>query len=479
MALLFPRLPAPAAGPELGPLVHEFGLTLDSGTRVEAAGPLYFRELGPGYEVWSFPPFLARRYDQEPDKLSIDILWKLATYNAIGPESRFNIFQLLSFSTGRSLDDESDRKFTLFPFYFQNRSENPAKSYTAVMPFYGTLRNRLFRDEIHWIMFPLYVQTRKKDVVTDNFVAPIFDLRHGNNLSGWQFWPLIGREHKGLTLQTNVVGDVEEIGPHKTSFYLWPFVMNAHTGIGKPDERRQHTALPFIYYERSQARDSTTLLWPLFTWTNDREQDYREWDLPYPFVMIATGPGKTGGRFWPIYGAAHSETLATRFVLGPLYRSKELHSENLHSFRWNSFYFLFDSLDEENTETGQTFKRRGFTPFFFWVKDWKGNHSLQIFAPLEPTLPTDDSLRRCLSPLWALWRSQENPSAGKTSQSLLWNLYRRDTTPDSRRGSLLFGLFRWAKTSEGRSLRLFYLPKIRLGGTSAKVALENPGHSAP
>jgi hypothetical protein len=386
----------------------------------------------------------------------------------------------LNYTTGRSLEEESERRFTLFPLYFQSRSDNPERNYTAVMPFYGNLRNRLFRDEVHWVMFPLYVQSRKKDVVTDNYLYPFFHLRHGDHLTGWQFWPLIGQEHKGLTEQTNVVGDVEEIGPHYNSFYLWPFVMNSHTGIGKPDEKRQRTVLPFFYYERSQARDSTTLLWPFFTWTDDRAKDYREWDLPYPFVMVAKGPGKTGGRFWPIYGEAHNDTLATRFVLSPLYRSKELNSENLHRFRWNSFYVLFDSLDEENTETGQTYKRRGFTPFFFYEKNWNGNRSLQILAPLEPSLPTSDSLRRDLSPLWALWRSESNPTRHRTSQSFLWNLYRHETSPERRKVSFLFGLFRWEKQQDERSVQLFYLPKIHFGNSSAEnVALENSRQPAP
>lgn len=471
---------ANAGEPEYGPLLHKFPLTLDIGTKTEAAGPFYYREDAENCEQWAVPPFVARRYDKKADKLSWDFLWKAATYDRMGPESKFSLLEMFNTSSSLSLDEEGDRHFTIFPLYFQNRSDNPERNYTAVMPFYGTLRNRLFRDEIHWVMFPLYVQTRKRDVVTDNFVAPFFDVRHGDNLSGWQFWPLIGREHKGLTYKTNVVGEVEEIGPHRKSFYLWPFVMNSHTGIGKPEEEKQQTVLPFYYLERSQARDVTTLLWPFFSWTDDRGAGYREWDFPYPFVMVAKGPGKTGGRFWPLYGQAHSKTLATRFVLGPLYRSKELNSENLYRFRWRILYFLYDSLDEENTDTGKKSERRGFTPFYFYTKDFNGNSSLQILAPLEPTLPTSDSLRRCLSPLWSIWRSESNPSAGRTSQSFLWNLYRRDTSSETRKSSFLFGLFRWEKRPERRSLQLFYLPKIKFGGGEpTNVALEPAGHSAP
>lgn len=195
---------------------------------------------------------------------------------------------------------------------------------------------------------------------------------------------------------------------------------------------------------------------------------------------LLQGAGKTGGRVWPFYGAAHNDTLRTRFVLGPLYRSKEITSGNLHRFRWNSCYFLYDSVDETNTETGKTFQRRGFTPFYFYVKDRSGRESLQILAPLEPTLPNSDTLRRSLSPLWSIWRSEKNPAEGKSSQSFLWNLYRRDTSPAGRRGSFLFGLFRWENRSDERTLQFFYLPKVKLGNQSpVEVALESTPPSAP
>lgn len=475
-----PHLAATAEMPAFGPLVHQFGVTLENAERTEAAGPFYYHEEGEDYLEWAFPPFFARRYDERTDKLSWEVLWKVASYDRMGPEAKFTFMQFINVGGARSLNEEGDRRFTLFPVYFQNRSDNPDRDYTGVLPFYGTVRHRMFRDEINWVMFPIYVQSRKQDLVTDNYVFPFFHRRHGDSLNGWQLWPLMGREHKGVSWRTNVLGEVVEIGPHEKSFYLWPFVMNSHTAIGQPEEQRQRAVLPFYYLERSQSRDVTTYLWPLFPVIDDRGKDYRERGMPYPLIVVSQGPGKTGARFWPFYGQAHSETLRTRFILGPLYRSKELNSENLHRLRWNSCYFLYDSVDEDNTETGKGYRRRGFTPFFHYVKDWSGRESLQILAPLETTLPHSDTLRRSLSPLWALWRSEKNPAAGKSSQSFLWNLYRRDTTRDGRKGSLLFGLFRWEKGSAGRSLQFFYLPKLKLGPKDApNVALEQAGASTP
>ena len=95
-----------------------------------------------------------------------------------------------------------------FPFYFQQRSSLPEENYTAVGPFYGHLRNRLFHDDIFFVMFPFYAKTRKKDLITDNYVYPFFHLRHGDQLHGWQFLPLAGHEHKGVTFRTNNFNEI-------------------------------------------------------------------------------------------------------------------------------------------------------------------------------------------------------------------------------------------------------------------------------
>jgi hypothetical protein len=83
---------------------------------------------------------------------------------------------------------------------------------------------------------------------------------------------------------------------------------------------------------------------------------------------------------------------------------------------------------------------------------------LQILAPIEPVLPGNRGIERNWSPLWSLWRSENNSKAGASSQSLLWNFYRDDTTPAAKNCSLLFGLFQYQSSAEIKEMRIFYLP---------------------
>ncbi len=464
----------------VGPFYSKVGLTLGEGYRVEAMGPFYHREVGINYDEWAITPFYTRHYDAAADRLSIDIVWKLAEVDRMGPEYRFAFFQFFNFTGGRTLNEENDRRFTLFPIYFQNRSSNPERDYTSVFPFYGKVHSRMFRDEINWVMAPLYVETRKKDVVTKNMPLPFFHIRTGDNLSGWQLWPLVGEEYKGVTEVTNVLGEVRQVAPHHKSFFLFPIFMDKHLGIGTPEEDQESTFLPFYYFRRSAHRDVTTVLWPFFPYTEDREHDYREWGVPYPIIVFARGPGKNSARFWPIYGQASNDTIKTRFVLAPLYRSKEINSGNLHQLRWRIAYFLYDHVDERNTETGKEYQRRNQLPLFTYNKQMDGTESLQILALLEPLLPTDSTLRRTISPLWALWRTEKNANTGQRSDSLLWNLYRREKTPETKKTSFLMGLFQHESSADGKSLRLFYLPRIKWGKSEeAKPALEEAGQTTP
>jgi len=449
---------ARAESPHAGPLFDEFDLTLAPGHRTEALGPFFYSEQKETRRTWAVPPLLSFTQDPETESEKIDFLFPVMTYDRYGEQYRWQLFQLLSFAGGRTQHESVRDRFTLFPLYFQQRSSDPGQNYTAVVPFYGHLKNRLFRDEIFFVMFPVYSETREKDVVTDNYLWPFFDLRHGDGLRGWQFWPLVGNEHKDVTTQTNGFNEVKTIGGHDSFFALWPLYFNATSGIGTTNVERQQASIPAYCRLRSPLRDSTTVLWPFFNYVDDREKKYHEWEVPWPFIEFARGEGKTTTRVWPFFSQAHSDKLESGFYLWPIYKYNRLHSAPLDSRRTRICFFLYSDLTEKNTETGAARRRVYCWPFYTHHRDFDGNSRLQVLALLEPFFSDSKSIAREYSPLWSVWRSETNPRAGATSQSLLWNLYRREATPAAKKCSLLFGLFQYQSSPEGNRMRLFYIP---------------------
>lgn len=441
-----------------GPLYDEFRLTLEPGQRTEMAGPLFYSQDTENGSTWGFPPLTSRHIDPGTESEEYDVLYPVLTYDRYGPEHRWQFFQLFSIAGGSDQQDQRTRRFTLFPIYFQQRSEDPDRNYTALVPFYGHLKNRLMRDEIFFVMYPAYSRTRKKDVVTENYLYPFFHIREGNGLEGWQIWPFYGQEHKEITSATNGFGEVTPVPGHDRSFVLWPIYLRSLDGIGSENPQKQWAVLPLYSSLRSPNRDSSTVLWPFFSHVTDREKQYREWQTPWPLIVFARGEGKITSRVWPFFSHAQSTNLESGFFAWPIYKYNRLHLETLERERKRVLFFLYSDTIQKNLETGRDERRVDFWPLFTHKRDFSGRTRLQVLSVLEPLIPNNKSIERNYSPLWALWRSEENPEAHASSQSLLWNLYRRDVSQDSKKCSLLFGLFQYESGPSGKRMRLFYVP---------------------
>jgi hypothetical protein len=450
-----------------GPLYAEFPLTLSSGYRHEAAGPLYYSQMSESQRQWALPPFFCYTRTADVDWTEMEILYPILSYRRFGPEFRLQLVQFFSFSGGRPPDQDNFHRFTLFPFYFQQRSADPSLNYTAVVPFYGHLEYRLFKDDIKFVMFPLYSETRKKDVVTDNYLYPFFSLRHGDAMSGWKVWPIIGDERKAPTTRTNIMGEPEIVGGYENFFAPWPIYFHNWTGLGTTNAETSRTIVPFYSHTESPSRVETSYGWPLgYNSIKDYERNITEHDFLWPLFVKARGAKETT-RIFPFYSHAANSNLVSDFVLWPIYKYNALNAPTLERRRTRILFFLYSDTAEKNTSTGEVFRRKDFWPLYTYHHEMNGNERLQVLALAEPLLPNNRSISREYSPVWSLWRAEKNPRTGASSQSLLWNLYRRDKTPQSKKLSLFFGLFQYQSTAEAASWRVFYLKSHKKSAKSA------------
>jgi hypothetical protein len=459
----------PAADFSLGPVYEEFTSTLTSTHRKEALGPLYYSEHQKETDAWCVPPLFYYGKDEGTESMEFDMLYPILTYDRFGAEYRFQILQLFSFAGGLSYSETNVHRFFLYPIYWQQRSAIPERNFTAFLPFYGHINNHLFRDEVKFVMLPIYVQSRKQDVVIDNYMWPFVDVRHGNGMTGWQFWPFYGHDHKELTYSTNHWGDAEPVFGYDKKFVMWPFYASATLGIGTSNIETQTVVFPLFSKTRSPLRKSTTYFWPFgYTRTVDYASKYTEWDFPWPLVEFAHGEGKETRRVWPLFCQARTAMAEDNWYLWPVYKFNRVNSGSLDRRRARILFFLYSDTVEKNTETGEAKHLVNFFPFYSSRTDLNGNKRFQALSILEPFVPNNKSIERGWAPLYSLWRSEENTETKASSQSLLWNLYRRETNPEGQKWSALFGLFQHQITGENSRWRLFYIPldKSRRGGKS-------------
>jgi len=454
----------------VGPLYDDFSLTLKPGQRTEVLGPLFYSETSDTQKSWGLPPLFWNLSDPATELEKFELCYPVLTFHRYGTEYRWQFLQFFSFAGGGNRPETDAKRFTIFPLYFQQRSPDPSRNYTALLPIYGHLKNRIFSDELFFVLFPLYLRSLKAGVETENYLFPLFSRSRGEGLSGWKALPFAGHQHKEPTTRTDGFGDVEKIPGYDRRFVLFPLYFHQLSGLGSDNSAAETAVLPLFSLLRSPLRDSTTVIWPLFTHITDREKKYSEWQLPYPLIIFTRGEGKTTTRVWPLFSHAQNTNQESTFFLWPAYRKTRAQGETYDRSRLRLFLFLYSDLRQKNLETGKASRRQDFWPLFTRTVDYQGNARLQILAPVEPILPFSDSVEREYSPVWSLWRAEKNPSTGASSQSLLWNLYRRETTPTSKNVSLLFGLFQYQSGLAGTTMRWFYLPAKKSGPKPDRAA---------
>lgn len=451
-----------------GPLYHSFPLTLEAGIGKEAVGPLYYERASEEAHLWAVPPLISYSRDRDGEQAQVFVLPPLFSWRRYGDDVRWQLGQWINHSRQTRIEDGEVRRVNLFPLFFRQDSPDPARDYWALFPLYGTLQGRLFRDEAEFVAFPLWLKTRKGTMITRNVLFPFVHFREGPGLRGWQFWPLGGHEHLESTTRTNVADEVEIVPGHDKTFALWPIYFRNRMGLGTDNPARIDSVLPLFYVERSPNRDYTSVAWPFVSWTDDRAQKFHQWNAPWPLVGFARGEGKTLSRVLPLFSVGHNRELAAETYLWPLYRRRHLKTDSLDRERQQFGVFLYVDLREKNPETGKSARRIDSWPLFSWSRDPDGNEKLQALSILEP-LRRGTGLERNWSPLWAVWRQERNGRTGARSESLLWNLYRREVRPESTKGSLLFGLIQYQKTPAGRRWRVFHLGP-RLAPSAETVA---------
>ena len=375
---------------EAGPLAHQFRLTLEPGERQEILGPLISSQHGEtnSHSLWTVAPLFSLYRQPEIERVEFDLLYPLLGYDRFGTEYRWQLGQLLNFQGSLTLDEEKRHRRTLFPFFFSQRSSEPTNDYWMLLPLYGHVRNRLFRDEVRIVAAPLYVWSRKGQVETDNYLFPFLHLRHGGGVQGWQFFPLVGHETKTSSVRTNAITDEPETLPgHDKWFALWPFFHHEDLGLGTDNPERRRSFVLLYSLQRSPMRDNTTLFWPFFSFTDDRENKFREWGLPYPFIGWARGEGKHAHRLWPLWGKATTPSLQSDFLLWPLYTHRRIHTPEVERERTRLLWFFYNDVRLASPVTHAERRRRDLWPLFTWNRDFAHRKPRQVWlAPLVTRL---------------------------------------------------------------------------------------------
>ena len=419
-------------------------------------GPLFKFETKDDETEYALRPFVYRAAD-DAGMSQTEVLYPLAVKRSQPDADYFDILHLLNSDFG-ARERGSSNQFYLFPFLFYGDHPDFGR-YAAFFPFGGTLYDWFGRDRISFALFPLYSHTERGTTVNDHLLWPIFSRTSGERESGFAIWPLYGQSRKE--------------GVYSKRFCLWPIYFDEQLKLDTANPTTRFAVMPLWFEVESHDYSQRYVLWPFFSWTQDRVKEYEQWDAPWPLVRVTEGTSRHGLRLLPFYADETIEARRKRWFAWPLYQIEDIATDQFARQRHRVLFFLYSDLLERKFDTGDEKRRIDFWPLFGYQREGDVSR-LNALALLDTFFPENQSLERSWSPLWRLYQ-QRWDTQGNLVISVLWNLYwherqgdqlalelfplfdyRRDQTATRLR--LLKGLAGWHSDGELSCLNLFYLP---------------------
>ncbi len=454
----------------LWPVYDERVDPLDRARDQSGLGPVLWSSRSLDGEVREFGvrPFFFWREEKADQKLEWEFLYPLMTYRRHEADAEYQFIHFIAWRAEGSPQAGREEHRDVLPFYFSGTREN-GEEYLGIMPFWGKVYDRFFWEEWEWVLFPLYARTVRTGTQNWYFPWPLLSVTRGvdpgEKHSGFRFVPFYGQEVKE--------------GVFEKYFALWPLFLYQRVGLDGDEPEETLSILPFYTSRRSPQWDSTTVLWPIFTYTDDRREHFEQWDVAWPIFRYIRGKDRSSFRFLPFYGKDYKVlrnaylfreiTYRDLTVLYPLYIRNEEEYRDGRTVRDRVLWYLYSDI-RQNDRDGSS-RRIDAWPFFLYERDREGAIRFQTLALLEGLVRGNEWVERNYSPLWSVYTYRENPQ-GESVYSFFWNLLRHEESAAGRAIEVLGPLLSYRE--EGAESTLSFLGgllqfEVRLGERSVRV----------
>lgn len=422
-------------------------------------GPLIKIQKQKEDRVFALRPLFYRSSNDVHESASTDYLYPLASSDTSPDVSRFQFLHLVqNNSYNREEPEKQEQDSMFFPFYISGTSKKHGP-YRSFFPIYGDIYDRFWRDEYHFVLFPLYGSTVKKGTTSRNYLYPIFNTIHGENESGFHVWPLYGQSAKE--------------GVYQKRFVLWPFYMSSSTALDTDNPTENLFLFPLYASTDSPRVTSRTYLWPFAGYSEDRSKSLKQTNFIWPLIWTARGEETHVDSYLPFYFNEEKKGSSKSWYLWPIYRYDSLTSADFTRERSRILFFLYSDNLEKWPKEGSEKRRTAFWPLFLYNRDPRGVSTFSFPALVEPILDRD-GIEQSWAPLWRLYQQKWNEK-GDSTASLLWNLYWHESRGKAlawelypllyyRGGermtdmSILKGLIRYRSEGSQQKINLLWLP---------------------
>lgn len=381
------------------------------------------------------------------------LFYPLFMWQRDGDDRSFSFFQLVNFGRLTDPGEGTVRNFDVWPFYFSRESGDPAEDYRALFPLGGTLKHRLGKDRIHFVLFPLYAEIENSGTRTRHIPWPFLRFIDGAGAHGFEFWPLFG--HQGRA------------GDYDSRFYLWPFIYKSVRHLDDPQPTVSLGVLPLYARDTAPGFVSVTYAWPFFGYTHRTDPvRYDEQRYGWPFFVQGRGDQHYVNRWAPFYTHSVVKGYDKTWLAWPVYRHAVWADAGIAQEKNQLLMFLYWSLTQRSTTNpaAAPARKTHVWPLLSWWDNGAGRRQLQLLSPFEVFFPNNVPVRHLYSPLLAVYRFDQR-APGDTRHAVLFDLvgwsespaekefhfgplFHLSTTPRQARVSLGLGLFVWRRAPD-------------------------------
>lgn len=397
---------------ELGPFYSERPLIQEKGSEWSVLWPLLDGYRGESVKQVGFRPLFNLRREfregREGHVNEIQALWPLVLYRETeGPKQKvLRFFPLFSHRDYLHPDGRQETDTAFFPFLLSGRSSDRGENYFALFPLAGSVRGLFGKDQIRFLLFPLYADSTEGEHRSWHVLWPFFRYSSGGGKSSFRFWPVVGRKQKE--------------GWYDKTFVLWPFFARVRERLGSEHPLDSWFFLPFYGRQQTAFGKIQYFLYPFFSYQRSERPGnrFQEWNGPWPFFRIARGDRYRKTYLWPFWGTEQrGGDYSRQFIAYPIYSYSGYRSPGrVNERRYLLPFFWSWSLKDEQAQREEHFTK--LWPLASWSGSKRGEQAVSLLSPLWFRDP--DGFERNYGPLWTLYRYRRGALSGAGQHRMLW-----------------------------------------------------------
>ena len=165
----------------LWPIIDTYEAPEGRSAETDVFGPILESSVDAESQTFALRPLFVATTHPRQNKEDVKFVWPFGQYVSTPMESFVRVFPIYSNRTWLT-GDGWQRDWFVLPL-FAGGTTPTRGSYFAFFPFGGTLKGQLARDEINFILFPIYSDTRVGETNSVNVLWPIISVSKGPGMT--------------------------------------------------------------------------------------------------------------------------------------------------------------------------------------------------------------------------------------------------------------------------------------------------------